>query len=402
MLIRLPWTLGSVGMTEGIQRFSLVIGGPFHGLLMQTRLLGEDRLPSWRAGILVGLLAWLPSALLAIGAYLSSGGEALLTYFTDYTAYIRCLVAIPIMMATERTAHLRLMPIVHHFLDAGLIDPSAAQRYRAIVKSADDWSASRWVEGLLFLTVILIAVFGARLDIEIGGFPWDGRVVDGEVQYTLAGAWSHWFTKPLFQFLLFRWFFRFAVWAFLLFRISRLPLRLLPYHPDQSGGLGFLSVYPMVFNGLVLVLSSMVAAQILTELQHAQLGQEVMWYLIGGWMLFVLLVFIGPLAVFIHPLFQLRESAIFSLGRMAGEHHLAFQQKWLERDLSGPEMLGSEDVGSVADLESIAASPYQMRTLPVTVPMIVSTALAAGLPMVVLVATQMPLVEFLEVITTIL
>ena len=387
---------------EGVQQFSLAAGGPFHVLLARLRLLGADELPAYPAALVLALYAWLPPALLSAAEYLASGDVAALSYFTDYTAYIRGLVAIPIMITAERTAHLRLTPIVDQFFDARLIAERGLDRFKAMLKSADEWSSSRVVEGTLVTFVVLLAIFGARLDIEIGGFDWDGRVVDGEVEYSMAGAWSHWLVKPLFQFLVLRWIWRFAVWGWLLFQISRLPLRLISYHPDRSGGLGFLSVYPMVFSGLVFAMSSVVAAQLVSVIHHVGLSQELQWYLILAWIVFVLLVFVGPLAVFAPPLYRLREQAIFRVGRIASEHHQAFQRKWLESDAPGSNLLGSEDVSSTSDLGAVAETLYSMRLLPVTIPMIMTLAFTAGLPMLAVVATQMPLGEFLGLISTFL
>ena len=159
----------------------------------------------------------------------------------------------------------------------------------------------------MLVVVIGIAVFGITLDVGLGGFNWDGRVVDGGVELTLAGAWSHWIVKPLFQFLVLRWIWRFVVWGWLLFRISSLPLKLVAYHPDRSGGLGFLSVYPMVFSGLIFAMSAVVAAQLVSEVMSDGMAGQMVWSLIASWCIFVLLVFVGPLAVFLKPLYLLRE-----------------------------------------------------------------------------------------------
>lgn len=389
-------------MSAGATPFSLVLGGPFHALLRRLRLAGEDGLPTRRTALLLALLAWLPGAVLAVADYLAHSNPGALSYFQDYIAYIRCLVAIPIVVVTERAAHRRLTPITDQFLDAGLIESRSIPAFQSALERADRLSGSRWVEGGLVMVVMVLAVLGGTLDIELGGFDWDGRVEDGVVVYTWAGVWSHWVVKPFFQFLVLRWFWRFAVWGWLLYRISRLKLNLVAFHPDQTGGLGFLSVYPMVFAGLVFSLSAALAAQLVSEVYANGVPEHLLWSLILAWIGFVVLVFVGPLAVFVQPLYNLREQAIFQLSRLAGEHQRAFTRKWLDGTMRGDELLGSADVSSASDLGPIGASPYTMRTLPFTWPMLAHLALTAGVPMLAVAATQMPLSELLGLLTSVL
>ncbi len=389
-------------MSTGAAPFSLVLGGPFHDLLGRLRLVGADRLPTRRTALLLALLAWLPAAALAVADYLFHGNPGALSYFQDYIAYIRCLVAIPIVVVTERAAHRRLTPVTDQFLTAGLIDQRSMPAFQAALARADRLSGSRWVEGALVIVVMVLAVLGANLDIELGGFDWDGRVEDGVVVYTWAGVWSHWVVKPFFQFLVLRWFWRFAVWGWLLYRISRLKLNLIAFHPDQTGGLGFLTVYPMVFGGLIFSLSAALAAQLVSEVYATGVPQHLLWSLLVAWVAFVVAVFVGPLAVFVRPLYNLREQAIFELSRLAGEHQRAFTRKWLDGSMRGDDLLGSADVSSASDLGPIGASPYTMRTLPFTWPMLAHLALTAGVPMLAVAATQMPLSELLGLLASVL
>jgi hypothetical protein len=381
-------------MTATAQPFSLVMGGPFHSLLSSLRLVGKDGLPTLGAAIILVVICWLPSALFSVGDYYANDNAAATTFFSDYAAQIRNLVAIGLLVMTERVAQLRLAPVVDQFEEAHLIHAESAEDFQTALTTADDRTSSAITEITLVVIVILIAVFGARLDLEYGGLAWDGRLVDGRVEYSAAGWWSHWIGKPLFQFLVLRWLWRFSVWSWLLLRISRMHLRLLAYHPDRCGGVGFLSVYPMVFSGVIFALSCVVAAQLVLGVRSMELDPNLLQPMIAAWIVFVLVVFVGPLAAFIRPLYRLREKTIFELGRIASEHHEAFQQKWIESEMSGGDLLGSADVSSATDLDPIASAPYTIKIIPVTLPMMVNLAFFAGAPMLAVVATQVPLREF--------
>ncbi len=378
-------------------QFSVVIGGPFHRLLKRLGLLGPDQLPGGRAALALMLTAWLPPALLAFAQFLHDRDAAALSYFSDYTAYIRFLIAIGVMVVTERIANQRVAPLLSHFTRAQLIHESSATAFERTLQKADERSSSTIAELVILVVVMLVAVASMRLDLEVGReFGWDGAIAAGRAEYSWAGWWSHWIGKPIFLFLVLRWCWRFAVWGWLLLKISNLRLQLVAYHPDRCGGLGFLSVYPTVFGGFILALSCQVAAQLVSEMHVNEFADEQLRSMIVAWIGFVFVIFVGPLTAFVRPLYRLREQAIFDLGRIASEHQRAFRQKWVESGVSGRELLGSADVSSACDIVSIASSPYSLRTFPINLSVLVQVALAAGLPMLAVVLTQVPLGEFLR------
>ena len=88
-------------MTEGAPQFSLVIGGPFHSLLSRWRLLASTicrrSVPPWS-----WYIAWLPAAVLALFDYAYNRSPAALSYFADYTIYVRFVLGIWILVITER------------------------------------------------------------------------------------------------------------------------------------------------------------------------------------------------------------------------------------------------------------------------------------------------------------
>src|SRR5205823_9803500 len=67
-----------------------------------------------------------------------------------------------------------------------------------------------------------------------------------------AGYWYVFVSKPLFQFIAFRWYFRIFVWTRFLWHTSRLQLNLVSMHPDKVSGLGFLSMAAVPFAPLII------------------------------------------------------------------------------------------------------------------------------------------------------
>ncbi len=102
-------------------RFSLVVGGPFHRTLSRLGLTTADHLPTQQASIVLAMLAWLLPALLVVGQSLTDDHYSGWGFFSDWTVYARYLIAIWIMVATERYADVRLTTLTGHFREACII-----------------------------------------------------------------------------------------------------------------------------------------------------------------------------------------------------------------------------------------------------------------------------------------
>lgn len=388
--------MGELESREDGERFSVVAGGPFHGLLLRLGLVGEDRLP--RAGAIVGLtlVAWLPPALLVVLQSLVDSTYSGWGFFTDLTVYSRYMVAIGIMIATERFADGRLELLTQQFSTALLIKDEGLPGFRRALTDADRRSSSAVAEGVIAAAALVWSGFTERYVVELAGSSWEGQASAGFVEMSWAGMAARFVSNPLFLFLVLRWIWRFLLWSQLLFRISRLPLRLAPLHPDRSAGLGFLSIYPSIFGGFVFALSCVVAASFLKDLHLVEHSSRTVWFAIGGWLVICLLVFIGPLLFFARTLFLERERALLDYGQLASHHHLAFHRKWVTSGRSGAELLGDPDVSSSADLNASFEAIETLRIVPVDRDAITGLLAAAGLPMLAVVATRIPMVDLVK------
>jgi hypothetical protein len=188
----------------------------------------------------------------------------------------------------------------------------------------------------------------------------------------------------------------FLVWGVLLFRLSRLPLQLTPLHPDRAAGLGFLAIYPSIFSGFVFALSCVIASSMVKDLGLERHSAELVWFAIGGWLTFALILFLGPLLVFVAPLYATRERALLQYGRLASQHHLAFHQKWIGEARSGQDLMGSPDPSSASDLNASVQAVRDMRVVPVDAVAVIQLVVAAGIPMLAVVATQIPLEDLVK------
>ena len=378
------------------ERFSLVVGGPFHTALRRLGLAAADQLPTRRAAVVLALLAWLPPALLAVAQSLADPARPGWGFFADWTVYARYLVAVAVMIATERYADGRILLLTHNFRDARLLSDEALPGFDAALERADRRSSSALAEGIIAVVALGWSGLPASYAVGLAGSSWEGTVVAGEPVLSWAGNAARLVSTPLFMFLVLRWIWRFGIWTQLLHRISRLPLQLTPLHPDRAGGLGFLAIYPSIFSGFVFALSCVIASSFIKELGLAVHSSQTVGLALAGWLGFVLVLFLGPLFVFVRPLYAARERALLDYGRLAHQHHLAFHRKWIDAMGRGEDLMGSVDPSSASDLNASVDAVRGMRVVPVDRAALVQLVAAAGLPMLAVVATQVPLMELVR------
>ena len=85
---------------------------------------------------------------------------------------------------------------------------------------------------------------------------------------TPAGWWYILVSLPILVFFLLRWFWIFLLWAWFLFRVSRLELELTPTHPDRAGGLGFLGWGLACFALVLMAVSAVLSGSFAREILH--------------------------------------------------------------------------------------------------------------------------------------
>jgi hypothetical protein len=378
------------------ERFSLVVGGPFYSLLSRLGLTGADQLPAPRAAIVLASLAWLPPALLAVAQSVIDSSYSGWGFFTDLTVYTRYLIAVWVMVATERYADSRTLMLVHEFRDTRLLSNDSQPAFAAALAIADRRSGSWLAELLILLVAVVWSTLATRYAVELAGSSWEGTVAAGKVTLSWAGETGSFLSNPLFMFLVLRWFWRFFVWTALLYRISRLRLQLSPMHPDHSAGLGFLAIYPGIFSGLAFALSSVIASSMLKDIALTQLSADIVWVALAAWLVIVLIVFIGPLLVFTPILLAVRDQATLEYGRLADQFHRSFHHKWIEEARSGEDLIGSPDFSPVSGLSASLQTVRKLRVVPVNGAAALQLVIAAGIPLLAVVAREVPLADIMK------
>jgi hypothetical protein len=366
--------------------FSVVLGGPTFQFLRRAHMGGDHMELLYRRLIVITLFAWLPLCLLAIlGSLTSSAGR--LSFFHDVEVHVRFLVALPILIAAEVVVHSRLRPIARRFVERRIIVPADLPRFHRALDSAIGLRNSVPLElGLLALVYIFgLWFWHSRFSIDVS--TWYARP-GGRWHLTPAGVWYVFISIPLLQFILLRWYLRFFIFYRFLWQVSRMPLNLIPTHPDRAGGIGFVGASAYALSPIVLGQGAMLAGLIASRVLYQ--GENLMSFKLQalGFVAFFVSVILGPLVMFTPQMSQAKRKGSAEYGLFASRYVEGFHDKWVAGNAGdSKELLGTADVQSLADLGNSYDAVREMRLVPFGLQDITRLAAVAAAPIVPLLLT---------------
>ena len=373
--------------------FSLVLGGPLYQIYRRTHLSGPTLELLQRRVLVISLSAWLPLGVLAAIEGHLLGGKGL-TFLGDIESHVRFIVALPLLIVAELVVHSRLRPVIKLFVERGIIASDEMPRFHAAVEAALRARNSLWLELALLLFVYIVGHPFWQHQVALEAATWYSKPDGSGIHLTLAGYWFSFVSIPIFQFVLLRWYLRLGIWFLFLWRTSRLKLRLLPTHPDRSGGIGFLGGSSYAFAPILFAQGTVLAGLIASRIFYQ--GQNLMSFKVSIVTLagFFVLMVLGPLTMFTPQLNRTRLGGLGEYGTLATTYVANFDEKWIRGGPKG-KLLGTTDIQSLADLANSYAVVSEMRQVPFTLKDIVRLAVATVLPVLPLLLTVMPLEELL-------
>jgi hypothetical protein len=375
--------------------FSLMLAGPLYQMLQRAHLAGPTFKLQKRRVLLMIVITWLPLLLLsAITGHLF-GGQGL-PFLGDVETHVRFLIALPALVIAELVVHQRILPALKLFVERGIVASEDAPKFQAAINAAMRMRNSITLELVLLVLAFTVGHWVWRHQVVMGTATWYAVPDANSLHLTVPGYWDAFVSIPIGQFILFRWYLGLAIWFWLLWRISRLNLRLSPLHPDRAGGLGFLGESSYAFGPILFAQSAVLAGIILSRILYQ--GQSLMSFkvpvvfLIG----FFVLVILGPLTVFTPHLARARRRGLGQYGTLATSYVTDFHEKWVRGGGEGETILGTSDIQSLADLANSYAVIREMRLVPFALKNVVRLAIIAVIPMLPLLLTIMPLEELID------
>jgi hypothetical protein len=222
---------------------------------------------------------------------------------------------------------------------------------------------------------------------------WIYEPVSGKLSW--AGLWSVFVSLPLFQFILVRWMWRWICWLYLLYKMSKLPMKLNPSHADLAGGLGFLGLPPSPFMAINFALATLCSAVIAERIIF--FGQHLtdFYVILSALAVITIMINVLPLLVFTPPLVAARRKGIFDYSALVQKHHRDFDQKMLN-DGSVKSPIGDPVISSMADINASFDTVMKMRVFPFNIKIMASTIIIMVLPVLPLLAFEYKLADILK------
>ncbi len=353
-----PW-LRRNHFGERAHDFSLMLGGPLHQLFRKSHLSGDagEHL-QWRV-VVISLIAWLPLLILA-----SSEKAGLISFLKDVEVHARLLVALPILTAGELVVNWWTRSAVRTFVKRRLILPSDLPRLDKAIESAVRLLNSKVAQVALLTLVYSVGLWlwGNRVPIQTA--TWYGMPI-GRWHLTPAGYWYVFVSIPIVQFLLLSWYLRFFVWYRFLWQVSKIKLNLISTHPDHRAGLGFLGRSAYAFGPILFAQGAMLAGVVASRVLYR--GEALMSFKlqIGGFVAFFVLVVLGPLLMFSPQMAETKMKGLAKYGQLGQTYVEDFERKWDDQGLTPvPDLLGTSDIQSLADLSNSYSIVSSMRIVP--------------------------------------
>lgn len=343
--------------------FSIVLGGPLFQLLRRARLEGEHTELLTRRLILFVGITWVPLFLLA-AVVQPAGSPSRIDFLRDIEVHARFLIALPSLIVAELLVHSRMRPVVRRFVERRLILQDDLPRFYRAVQSAFTLRNSISLEVALLVAVYTIGLLLWNARFGLSAATWYARP-GGRWGLTPAGLWYVFISIPFLQFLLLRWYVRLFVWYRFLWHVSKLPLNLIPTHPDRAGGLGFLGQTAYALGPILFAQGAMLAGLFASRVLYH--GEQLLSFKLqaGSFVAFFVAVIFGPLLMFTPQMASARRKGLADYGVFAQRYVEAFRDKWVRgQSASSDELLGTGDIQSLADLGNSYGVVQEMRVVP--------------------------------------
>jgi len=345
--------------------------------------------------VLLAVVTWLPLLVLTAIEGVAWGGAVQVPFLRDYLPYGQFLIAVPVLVLGELTVSRYLILAVSGLRSPEVLDEKDAPALDAFIASAiERWRGRSVNLVLLVLTLVAsgVSLWGAK-EWLTGGWQVAG---DG---MTMAGWWYLVISLPVIRFLALRWLWRILLWAWVLWRVSRLELNPRPAHPDRAGGLAFLGGAQAAFGVFVFAFGVQLSCLAADAVRFRGANLVDLRGEMIAFVVIVVVILLLPLLVFAPKMIRAREQHLLFLSSRA--HRGAGDLARKLRDTCDGE-LPSDAVSGLSDFGALYENARLMRPVPLEIRHVVMLVLAAVLPFLPLVFLVMPAREVLKTLAKLL
>jgi hypothetical protein len=368
--------------------FSLVAGGPLYRLLQNVEAFRHHN--SAQVVFWIGL-TWLPLLGLSLVQGTAWGNKVRIPLLSDPSVFGRFFVALSLLVSAESVIDRFIRQALSIFNSSGIIKEEELPIFRKTLAVIARLRDSKTAE-LLLATLACIPYYLLFADYEWvanGVSTWHGTASQG---LSPAGWWFTCVSSPILRFLMFRWLWRFVLWTYVLGKMRRLNLVLVPTHPDRMGGLGFLLQSQKQFGILAAAMASVIAGQFANEVVYFG---KMLNRITAPATLFVVIAIVlvlSPLACFSFKLFSARYDSLLRNNGVARSVSRSFDGKWMRgMGSAAGAMIGTQDPSSMIDYISTYDVIRETSVIPIDKHAVIYVMVLAATPFALLWLLNKPL-----------
>lgn len=312
-------------------------------------------------------------------------------FLLDYSEICRFVICAPLLIYAEAIIEPWLRNVVMQF--KSLLASGEESKFDDFVARVTRTRDLVIVELILLCFALLRPHFDSSIAALHSVPSWQN--INGVESW--AQTYSMFIAKPLMGWLWLRWLWKYVLWSWLLIKIATLNLRLIPTHPDDTAGLGFVAIGQTKFSMLAFAFSVLAFGNIADDVIYQ--GGVLMHYrwIVMAVVTLGLVVFMTPLLAFTPKLIECKRNGLFVYGQFAQDYVEKFNNKWIiHRDQTDEDVLGHADIQTLADIENAYAIVQRMKIVIVDRSLLLSFALAALIPFAPLLLTVYQLDDLID------
>jgi hypothetical protein len=303
--------------------------------------------------------------------------------------HVRLLVAAPVFLIIDQLFPRVCSVILEQLVSKSFVPEAAEAAFQRLLRRSARL-ASSWVPEALLGAISI----GLGVGVLLGVVPASG-IAGGERHWTPAQLWYAITDWPLVQFLLWRSLWRWVIWVRMLCGLARIPLALVPTHPDRCGGISFLRLPSVGYCAFLLfAAASMLCAEWGEQLASPTLtGFKPLLALFAG---VGALIAFGPLLVFSPQLVRARLKGVLDCGGRACDEGRRFRRQLADRRRNKSEP-SNADLAALAEVTVVYREAVdRMQFVLVDRRDLIWLIIATLLPVVPMMLSRVPLEEWRE------
>ncbi len=205
---------------SAVEDFTLARSGRLNTILRWMRLKDDTRKGYVKRSLVLMGVTWLPLLILSALQGLAWGDRVDMNFLKDFSIHFKFILVLPLLIFSESSVDRRLSELTAEFFKSGILeekDLPALDRIKKRIKQLSETAVADMVILTLVITNIFIRWLSNMHNISIWMLYPDQQ---GE-HISRAGYWYAFFSLPVFQYILFRWIWRWVLWFIYFLKICQ-------------------------------------------------------------------------------------------------------------------------------------------------------------------------------------